>query len=131
MFLHQILYNTSTTTEISKKIIPLSINIHIHVYKRTPHYIQEVEDYFFDCIHCYTFSYRNILQMVSFSIFRWQECLYSNTGPSQASSHFQVLLLSHHFNIVITLCLSISNCLLPQAWQAKIFYSFSPLTSTT
>jgi len=25
--------------------------------KEPPHYIQEVEDYFFDCIHCYTFSH--------------------------------------------------------------------------
>jgi len=52
-------------------------------------------------------------------------------GPSQTNSHFQVLLLSYHFNIVLALCPGISNCLLPEAWQAKIFYSFLPLTSTT
>ena len=51
-------------------------------------------------------------------------------GPSQASSHFQVLLLSHHFNTVLAPCPGISNCLLRQTWQAKLFYSFLPLTST-
>jgi hypothetical protein len=102
MFLHQTFYNTLTTTEISKEITPSSITIHTQVYKRTQNCMQEVEDYFFGCIYRYTFSYTE-------TFCKW---FLFCAGPTFITSF---LTLSFH------LCPSITNGLLPQALQMKIF----------
>jgi hypothetical protein len=118
--------------QLVKKIVPLSINIHIHVHERTPHYIQEVEDYFFDCIHCYTFSHtETFLQMVSVSTFRWKECLYSDTWSIsiQFTSSGPAFITSF-LTLSSQLCPGISNSILPQELRTKNFCSFLPLTST-
>ena len=132
MFLHQILHNTPKTTEISKKN-------HTFVCKYTYPRIQKNRT-------LYTRGWRLFLWLYPLLYF-----LKPNHFANGFFFHLQVARMSllshlvhlkpvyifrsyfHHiiFNTVLAPCPGISNGLLPQAWQTKIFYSFLPLTSTT
>jgi hypothetical protein len=141
-FLHQILYNTLTTTEIStQSYLCLYIYIYIYIYTHThismytkePHIIYKrlktisltVSTVILPLIqkHCANGFYFQ-LQVARKSLL--SHLVHLNSVYIFRSCFYHII-----FNNVLPLCPGLSNGLLLQALQTKIFYSFLPPTSTT